>query len=57
MTRFAHLLQLAGLVIVPMGLFVGLNGGEHAESSELTLLGVGGFLFLLGAMILKKKGS
>lgn len=56
MIPFARFLQLAGLAIVPLGLVLGMQGeGMGSETTELTMLGVGGFLFLVGTMILKKK--
>jgi hypothetical protein len=58
MIRFARALQLAGLVIVPVGLGIGFGQeGMQAETTELTFLGVGGFLFLVGTLILKKKAG
>jgi hypothetical protein len=41
-----RLLQLAGLIILPIGLSYGLVHGEIR--TEVKLLAVGGFLFVLG---------
>lgn len=58
LVRFARFLQLAGLFIVPLGLVLGMQGkGLETETVELTLLGIGGGLFLIGTMILKQKAS
>jgi len=58
MIKLARALQFLGLVIVPVGLWIGLGQeGMQAETTELTLLGVGGALFLIGTMILKKKAG
>lgn len=41
-----RLLQLAGMIILPIGLMYGLARGEI--QTEVRLLALGGFLFLLG---------
>lgn len=47
MRLFGRLLMAAGLVLLPLGLYAGIVR-EEAMSVELTLLGAGGLLFLLG---------
>jgi hypothetical protein len=53
MIHVARVLQLAGLVIVPTGLWIGL--GHDDVRTELALLGVGGFLFLAGTLLQRKR--
>ncbi|HEX8616811.1 MAG TPA: hypothetical protein VF911_04405 [Thermoanaerobaculia bacterium] len=47
-----RLLQVAGMIILPIGLSYGLIHGE--VRTEVKLLAVGGFLFLLGWMLSRK---
>lgn len=53
MKRLSLFLQLVGLVLLPVGLFYGL--GQDDVRLELTLLGVGGFLFALGKLVLEPR--
>jgi hypothetical protein len=43
------MLQLAGLIILPIGLSYGLVQGE--VRTEVKLLALGGFLFVLGRIL------
>jgi hypothetical protein len=49
---FGRLLQLAGLIVLPIGLSYGLINGEIR--TEVKLLAVGGFLFVLGWILSRK---
>ena len=49
-----RLLQLVGLIVLPIGLSYGLVKGEIR--TEVQLLALGGFLFVLG-WILSRKSS
>lgn len=49
-----RLLQLAGLIILPIGLSWGLVRGEIR--TEVQLLALGGFLFVLGWIIARERG-
>jgi len=44
-----RMLQLAGLIILPIGLSYGLVQGE--VRTEVKLLALGGFLFILGRIL------
>lgn len=46
MYAFARALQIAGLIVIPLGLWNGLLGGNVRR--ELVLLGVGAGIFFLG---------
>jgi hypothetical protein len=46
---FARLLQLSGMIILPIGLLYGLAKGQI--QTEVQLLALGGFLFLLGRIL------
>jgi hypothetical protein len=48
-----RLLQLAGMIILPIGLSYGLIQGEIR--TEVKLLALGGFLFLLGRILAREK--
>ena len=48
-----RLLQLAGMIILPIGLSYGLLKGEI--QTEVKLLALGGFLFVLGWIIARKR--
>jgi hypothetical protein len=48
-----RLLQLAGLIILPIGLSYGLVYGEIR--TEVKLLAVGGFLFVLGWILSRER--
>jgi high-affinity nickel permease len=43
---FARLLQLCGMIVLPIGLIYGLGYGDIR--TEVKLLALGGFLFVLG---------
>jgi hypothetical protein len=47
-----RLLQLAGLIVLPIGLSYGLIQGEIR--TEVKLLAIGGFLFVLGWILSRK---
>ncbi|HYK03619.1 MAG TPA: hypothetical protein VE974_17815 [Thermoanaerobaculia bacterium] len=47
-----RLLQLAGMIILPIGLSYGLIAGEIR--TEVKLLALGGFLFVLGWILSRK---
>jgi hypothetical protein len=48
-----RLLQLTGLVVLPIGLSYGLLKGEIR--TEVQLLGLGGFLFVLGWILARER--
>lgn len=48
-----RLLQLTGMIILPIGLSYGLLKGEI--QTEVKLLALGGFLFVLGWIIARKR--
>jgi hypothetical protein len=48
-----RLLQLAGMIILPIGLSYGLIHGEIR--TEVKLLALGGFLFVLGWILSREK--
>lgn len=48
-----RLLQLAGMIILPIGLMYGLVLGEIR--TEVKLLALGGFLYVLGWILARKK--
>ncbi|HYO77021.1 MAG TPA: hypothetical protein VE010_11205 [Thermoanaerobaculia bacterium] len=48
-----RLLQLAGMIILPIGLSYGLIHGEIR--TEVKLLGLGGFLFVLGWILARER--
>lgn len=48
-----RLLQIAGMIILPIGLSYGLVKGEI--QTEVKLLALGGFLFVLGWIISRKR--
>lgn len=61
MQSFGRLLQLLGLVIVPLALvyYVAGSGGQLSDEKlmvgELTILAVGALLFLIGKTLLGRK--
>jgi hypothetical protein len=55
MKHVAALAQLVGLVLVPAGLFMGLASGN--TRLELTFLGIGGAVFVLGKYVLEPRGK
>lgn len=48
-----RILQLSGMIILPIGLFYGLARGEIR--TEVKLLALGGFLFVLGWILSKER--
>lgn len=50
---FGRIFQLTGLVILPVGLFVGLGRGNIAL--EVRLLFIGGAFFVVGWLMAKKR--
>ena len=50
-----RLLQVAGMIILPIGLLYGLGRGDIR--TEVQLLALGGFLFTLGWILAREKRS
>lgn len=48
-----RLLQVSGMIILPIGLIYGLGYGEIR--TEVKLLALGGFLFVLGWILAREK--
>lgn len=48
-----RLMQVAGMIILPIGLMYGLVRGEIR--TEVQLLALGGFLYVLGWILARKK--
>jgi hypothetical protein len=48
-----RMMQLAGMIILPIGLMYGLVYGEIR--TEVKLLALGGFLYVLGWILARKK--
>jgi hypothetical protein len=48
-----RLLQLSGMIILPIGLMYGFGRGEIR--TEVKLLAIGGFLFVLGWILAREK--
>lgn len=48
-----RLMQLVGMIILPIGLMYGLGRGD--VRTEVKLLALGGFLFLLGWILSREK--
>jgi len=48
-----RVLQLAGMIILPVGLLYGLGRGDIR--TEVKLLALGGFLFVLGWILSRKR--
>jgi hypothetical protein len=48
-----RLLQLSGMIILPIGLMYGLGAGDIR--TEVKLLALGGFLFTLGWILAREK--
>lgn len=53
--RIGRLLQVAGMIVLPVGLIYGLTTGNVRH--EVLVLAVGGVLFLAGRMIEKTAGT
>ena len=51
----ARILQLSGMIILPIGLMYGLAKGEI--QTEVKLLALGGFLFVLGWILGREKNA
>ena len=47
-----RILQIAGMVILPIGLYLGMARGE--VQTEVRLLAIGGLLYVTGWMISRK---
>lgn len=50
-------LQVLGLVLLPVGLFYGFDGGTNAMSLEIGFLAAGAAVFLLGLRLQRKRGE
>jgi len=50
-----RLMQLAGMIILPIGLMYGLGRGDIR--TEVKLLALGGFLFVLGWILSRERSS
>lgn len=50
-----RLLQLSGMIILPIGLLYGFGRGDIR--TEVKLLALGGFLFILGWILSRERGS
>lgn len=50
-----RLLQLSGMIILPIGLLYGFGRGDIR--TEVKLLAIGGFLFVLGWILSRERGS
>lgn len=53
--RIGRLLQLAGMIILPLGLIYGFTQNEVRK--EVMMLAIGGALFLAGWLMAKQPGS
>ena len=51
----ARLLQLCGMIILPIALIYGLGKGDI--QTEIKLLALGGFLFVLGWILGREKNA
>lgn len=50
-------LQILGLVLLPMGLLYGFEGGQNAMSLELGFLVAGAAVFLIGLRLDRRRGG
>lgn len=50
-------LQVLGLILLPMGLFYGFDGGPNAMSLELGFLAVGAAAFVVGLRLQRRRGG
>lgn len=50
-----RLLQVSGMIILPIGLLYGFGRGDIR--TEVKLLALGGFLFVLGWILARERGS
>lgn len=59
MTRFyaGKMLEIMGLVLLPLGLLYGMQGRPDAMRVELTLLCMGGAAFLAGWLLERAGGK
>lgn len=53
MIRFllGKMLELAGVLLLPAGLYYGMSGRADSEKVELALLGMGGAVFVVGWLL------
>jgi hypothetical protein len=56
LTNAGRVLQILGLVLLPMGLFYGFEGGPNAMSLELGFLAAGAAAFLIGLRLERRGG-
>jgi len=50
-------LQILGLVLLPLGLFYGFEGGPNAMALELGFLAAGAAAFLIGLRLQRRGGG
>jgi hypothetical protein len=50
-------LQILGLVLLPLGLFYGFEGGPNAMTLELGFLAAGAAVFLIGLRLQRRGGG
>lgn len=48
---------MLGLILLPMGLFYGFDGGPNAMSLELGFLAVGAAAFVVGLRLQRRRGG
>jgi hypothetical protein len=46
-----------GLVLLPVGLFYGIEGGPHAMSLEIAFLATGAVAFVVGLRLQRRQGD
>lgn len=56
MQAFGRSLQVLGLVLLPIGLIYGFEGGPNAMSLEIGFLAAGAAVFLLGLRLQRRQG-
>ena len=54
MPTLGRALQILGLVLLPLGLFYGLEGGPHAMGLEFGFLAAGAAFFLVGLRLQRR---
>jgi hypothetical protein len=57
MLTLARSLQVLGLVLLPIGLIYGFEGGPNAMSLELGFLAAGAAVFLVGLTLQRRRGG
>ncbi|HEX5137317.1 MAG TPA: hypothetical protein VFY93_10110 [Planctomycetota bacterium] len=57
MSNTGRVLQILGLVLLPMGLLYGFDGGPKAMSLELGFLAIGALVFLIGLKLQRRGGG